>query len=131
MSTPNSPADRSPSTNLTPGEFADDQEAITADGILLVLDVLEETAAEHVIYHEPDGTAHTVATHESNKEYDPTAPVVISCYTSSLNYHLGEQDSRTGWRVSEILEAYSDGQLEIDRVRSYPFPADRLTPHSP
>jgi hypothetical protein len=92
-----------------PGARVRDREADPGEGELLVLDVLDARADEHLV----EGTDKTV--HEYNDGYRPDTPVVRAVYTSDL-------DSRTGWRSLQELR----GRADEGELRAYDFPAARL-----
>lgn len=94
-----------------PGARVRDREADPGEGELLVLEVLDARADEHLV----EGTNKTV--HEYNDGYPPESPVVRAVYTADL-------DSRTEWRsLQELRGRDDDGDL-----RAYDFPNARLGP---
>lgn len=96
---------------VAPGARVRDREADPGEGELLVLDVLDTRADEHLV----EGTEQTVA--EYNDGYSAESPVVRAVYTDDL-------DSRTGWRSVEDLQ----GRADEGDLRAYDFPAARLGP---
>jgi len=92
-----------------PGARVRDQEADPGEGELLVLDVLDARADEHLV----EGTDKTV--HEYNTGYRPDTPVVRAIYTDDL-------DARTEWRSLQELR----GRADKGELRAYDFPAARL-----
>jgi hypothetical protein len=88
-----------------------DREADPGEGELLVLEVLDKRADEHLV----EGANKTV--HEYNDGYPPESPVVRAIYTDDL-------DARTEWRsLQELRGRADDGDL-----RAYDFPNARLGP---
>ncbi len=109
--TPDDAPDDLPKFVPGPGARVRDREADPGEGGLLVLEVLDTRADEHLV----EGTEQTVA--EYNEGYPPESPVVRAIYTDDL-------DSRTGWRsLQELRGRADDGDL-----RAYDFPAARLGP---
>jgi hypothetical protein len=92
-----------------PGARVRDREADPGEGELLVLDVLDARADEHLV----EGTDKTV--HEYNTGYRPDTPVVRAIYTDDL-------DARTEWRPLQELR----GRVDEGELRAYDFPAARL-----
>ena len=108
---PDDVADGLPRFVPEPGARVRDREADPGEGELLVLDVLDARADEHLV----EGTEQTVA--EYNDGYPPAAPVVRAVYTADL-------DARTEWRsLQELRGRADDGDL-----RAYDFPNARLGP---
>jgi hypothetical protein len=109
--TPDDAPDDLPKFIPKPGGRVRDREADPGEGELLVLEVLDTRADEHLV----EGTDKTV--HEYNDGYPPESPVVRAVYTADL-------DARTEWRPLQELRARADeGEL-----RAYDFPNARLGP---
>lgn len=100
---------------FSPPEFARDAHAPDGDDdLVLVLDVLDETASEHAI---AALAGQTVA--EAN-DCDPDDAVVMAVYEDSISLRLDD------WIARDVLEMYRDGTLRDHRLRAYAFPASRL-----
>ena len=109
--TPDDAPDDLPKFVPEPGALVKDREADPGEGELLVLEVLDTRADEHLV----EGAEQTVA--EYNEGYPPESPVVRAVYTSDL-------DARTGWRSLQELR----GRADEGDLQAYDFPGARLGP---
>jgi hypothetical protein len=109
--TPDDAPDDLPKFVPEPGARVRDREAGPGEGELLVLEVLNTRADEHLV----EGTEQTVA--EYNSGYPPESPVVRAIYTDDL-------DARTEWRPLQELR----GRVDDGDLRAYDFPSARLGP---
>jgi len=97
------------------GAIVRDREADPGEGELLVLEVLDERADEHLV----EGTNKTV--HEYNDGYPPESPVVRAIYPSDLD---SDHRPRREWHSLQTLR----GRVDEGELRAYDFPAARLGP---
>lgn len=96
--------------------------------LVLVVDALDQTADEAVVFEEPNGKEHTVADYNDGKW--PDSPVVTVVYKESLDYRLKERFPE--WTVDDVLDLYDSGVLTEGQgtggygLMAYSMPEARL-----
>jgi hypothetical protein len=102
-----------------PGDFVHDADA-DHDKTLVVIDVPDETAEEHVAYVLETGE---VKVADDNPEYPDDADVIVTAYINDEVNDKGLADVED-WRDEDDLAAL----VEREGIEPYAFPAGRLEP---
>lgn len=104
-------------TRLDAGTWVRDRDG--DDTRYIVVERLAEQASDVFV----PALDRSVADWPPNSEYPADDPVVRAVPTTRLAERFGD-----AWSVTDVLDAYGDGDLEDGSVTVYSYPASRLTP---